>query len=71
MRPHLAGALARGWQVVGVGDNAPVDFRIFETHANYHYLLLAEASDVIHMLAALNAEIKRRLNALYRAGAST
>jgi hypothetical protein len=71
LRPEVAGALGRGWSVVVIGDRAPVDFKVFEAHPNFHPLTLDEPAQALPILAAINIEIKRRWEILYARGAST
>jgi hypothetical protein len=71
LRPHIAGALGRGWSVVVIGDRAPVDFKVFEARPNFYSLLLDDPAHVLPYLAAINREITARWALLYKAGAST
>jgi hypothetical protein len=57
--------------VVVIGDRAPVDFKVFEAHPNFHPLTLDEPAQALPILAAVNVEIKRRWELLYARGAST
>lgn len=66
MRPFIAGALGRGWQVAAIDLEAPVDFKVFEGHPNFHAITVQEPEDVLWYLEAVLVEVRRRWGVLYQ-----
>lgn len=71
MRPAIAAALARGMVVTVIGEVAPVDFKVFDGHPNYYAQQVDDPALVLGYLSALLVEVRRRMDVLYKEGAST
>ena len=70
-RPAIAMALSRGFIVFSLGDMPAPDFRVFDSHPNYHSLVVNHAEEIIPYIESANVEVKARWEQLYRANAST